>query len=122
MATLIRKQLGDEYLIGYGYEFGAGLVPSLFAQVEGITVIDKRDREELTALFGEVPPYEVMDYDSARIARQRDFVTGHHVLEHCPDPIGTIMEWIPLIRRSGTIFLSVPSSDGTLAQRSFLSS
>lgn len=109
MASIARKQLGDEYLVGHGYELGAGLTPSLFARVEGLTVIDKRDKSELTALFGGTPPYEVMTYDYARTAPQADFVTAHHVLEHCPDPIAALMQWIPLVRRAGTIFVSVPS-------------
>lgn len=109
MTSAARKLFGDEYLIGQGYELGAGLVPSMFAQVQGLTVIDKRDVEELAVLFGETPPYDVMTYESARTAPQKDFVTAHHVLEHCPDPIAALMQWIPLVRRAGTIFLSVPS-------------
>jgi len=105
----MRKKIGDEYLIGDGYELGAGLAPSRFAKVESLEVIDKRNAQELEELFGAPPPYEVKTYEDA--ARSpKAFLTAHHVLEHCPDPIGALKEWLPLVADRGIIYLSVPST------------
>jgi hypothetical protein len=39
-----------------------------------------------------------------------DFVMAHQVLEHCSNPIKVLaMEWIPLLRDGGVLFISIPS-------------
>lgn len=106
-----RREIGDEVLIGHGYEFGAGLLPSRFAQVESLTVIDKRTPDELAGLFGARPEYPVVNLEEAAGRPPLDFVTAHHVVEHLPDPIGALSAWIGLLRQGGTLFLSVPSAN-----------
>jgi len=107
----MRKQIGDRVLRGAGYEFGAGLTPSLFSNVSTLTVIDKRDKAELTVLFGAVPTYDVLSYEQAASRVEQDFITAHHVIEHCPDPIAVIMSWLPLVRDGGVVYFSLPSSN-----------
>jgi SAM-dependent methyltransferase len=38
----------------------------------------------------------------------QDFVIASHVLEHSPNPIGTLLEWDRIIRPEGVLFLIVP--------------
>lgn len=40
-----------------------------------------------------------------------DFVIANHVLEHAPDPLGTLRHWTRVIRRGGCIFLTVPVAE-----------
>jgi SAM-dependent methyltransferase len=107
----VRRQIGDAVLEGHGYEFGAGLLPSRFAKVEGLTVVDKRTTDELEVLFGRRPDYPVRTPEAASARPAADFVTAHHVLEHLPDPIGTLADWLRLLRLGGALYLSIPSSN-----------
>lgn len=107
-AEASRQSIGDLVLSGRGYELGAGLTPSRFAKVADLVFIDKRDHAELTVLFGASPAYPVVRLEDAK--QRLDFVTAHHVLEHCPDPIGALRKWLGLVRHGGNLFLSLPSS------------
>jgi SAM-dependent methyltransferase len=109
--VISRNAIGDAALRGRGYEIGAGLSPSRFAQVTDLVFIDKRSREELAEVFGAEPPYPVVMLEQAR--DRLDFVTAHHVLEHCPDPIGALRQWLRLVRDGGSLFLSIPSSNNS---------
>lgn len=41
----------------------------------------------------------------------QDFVIASHVLEHCPNPIATLLEWDRLLKPGGYIFLIVPKRE-----------
>jgi SAM-dependent methyltransferase len=108
-----RTVLGDRFLAGRGFEIGAGALPSQHPGVRDIVFVDKRDPEGLAALFKAAIPYQVVtpDQAAALCGREgpRDFVIAHHVLEHTPDPIRTMMSWLGLIRDGGRFFVSLPS-------------
>jgi len=109
-----RKALGDAHIGGRGIEIGAGVRPSQYANVQELTVVDKRTPEELEVLFKARIPYRVLTPDQA-FERARvdpaDFVVAHHVLEHTPNPILTVVDWLSLLRPGGRLFISVPAHD-----------
>ena len=45
-----------------------------------------------------------------------DFVVASHVLEHFPDPIKAIKEWLRVVRRYGIVFIIFPHKDRTFDQ------
>ncbi len=109
--NLRRQQLAERYLVGDGYEVGAGLRPTSCGSITGLTFIDYRDRHAFKALFGEYPPYTIVAPEEAlRAGTAKAFLIAHHVLEHAADPIGVLTrQWLPLIELGGTLLLSVPS-------------
>ena len=107
-----RLTIGNQYVRGSGFEIGAGAAPSHYEAITELTFIDKRDLSELETLFGGKVPYQVIDLETAQSRTKSspaDFVIAHHVLEHTPNPIHTLIEWFSLLRAGGRFFLSIPS-------------
>src|SRR5437763_1929844 len=103
-----RQALSNEYLSGFGIEIGAGLCPTAGDKISGIIFIDKRSPDELAALFGRSPDYEILTAAQARgkFPHGVDFVAAHHVIEHCDNPIRVLVEeWLPLLREGGVLYL-----------------
>src|SRR5215469_468101 len=113
-----RVEIADRFLAGSGFEIGAGLEPSRFADLQNLIFIDKRDEKELAELHGAPIPYKVMRLKEARqhYPKGADFVIAHHVIEHCANPIRTVQEWISLIGYSGLFFISLPSEKNACEQ------
>lgn len=109
-----RKALGDTHIGGRGLEIGAGLRPGLYANIRELAFVDKRTPGELEALFKARISYPVLSLREA-FHRARsdpaDFVVAHHVLEHCANPVLTMMDWLSLLRPAGRLFVSVPAHD-----------
>jgi SAM-dependent methyltransferase len=46
-------------------------------------------------------------------AGSQDFVIANHVLEHGPNPIGTLLAWAGVLRAGGVLYVTVPVLDHT---------
>lgn len=104
----------QDHIKGRGLEIGAGASPQKLPPGSEALYFDKRTRAELSEYFGasvgasircEVRPVDDIPLifpDGA------DFLIAHHVLEHTPDPIGTLREWHRFVRSGGTLAVSVP--------------
>lgn len=104
-----RKEIGNRFIGGVGYEIGAGSLPSHYAGMRHATYLDKRSKRELEQHFKIEIPYDVHNVNEA--LDPADFLIAHHVIEHTPDPIGTIAQWASLIRDGGRMFFSLPAYD-----------
>ena len=49
-----------------------------------------------------------------QILKKYDIITAFHVVEHLPDPLGTIMDLSKILKKNGEIIIEVPSSDDAL--------
>jgi SAM-dependent methyltransferase len=109
-----RRTIADRLIRGTGVEIGAGLDPSLPRGTD-VVFIDGRTRSELHALFGAPVSYEVRTLDEMLRSRRGtfDFLIAHHVVEHCSNPIGQVMAWLPLLRAGGRLFVSIPSNENS---------
>ncbi len=114
-----RRKIADKYLKGRGIEIGAGPYPAEGKLIDELHVIDKRSRSELKELFNADIPYDVRTLEEARslFPDGADFVVAHQVLEHCHNPIQTLMEWLSLLHRDGTLFLGVPVESAAFESR-----
>ena len=99
-----------DHIHGRGIEIGAGTSPQKLPQRCEAVFFDKRTRAELSEHHGTAIPYEVRPIDDVPkvFPDGADFLVAHHVLEHAPDPIGTLRSWHRLVRPTGTIVISVP--------------
>ena len=106
-----RRRIAVRFISGCGVEIGAGLDPVTHPAIRELAFIDKRDRAELEKLFGRPVPYRVLTLEQSLGAGNApaDFIMAHHVVEHCPNPIRQIGEWLPLLGPTGRVFFSVPS-------------
>lgn len=107
----VRQRIGDEWIAGAGIEVGAGADPCAYRDVTEITIVDKRDRAELEALFRSDVAYRIVTPADAceRFAGSADFLVAHHVFEHLPNPIAGLSEWLRWLKPGGRLFLSLPA-------------
>ena len=106
----IRYRMAESFLSGRGIEIGAGVNPQRLPKGATCEYFDKRNDGELLEYFGEnskIKTYPLTQF-SYHFPDLADFLIAHNVLEHCSNPINTLIEWHNFIKHSGTVVLSVP--------------
>ena len=112
----IRVNLLDPFLRGgmQCAEIGAGPYPQKLPDNVDVVYFDKRNEEELREYFktgvssvlkSVLPVEEMPEYKSSF-----DVVIAHHVLEHSPNPVETLIAWNALLKNGGYMCLSVPDA------------
>ncbi len=103
----VRARLSAPFLRGQGFEIGAGASPQKLPAGATCRYVDKRDVGELKELFHADITYKPAALDEA--VRDADFIIAHHVLEHCADPIGVLMDWHRRVRDGGVCVMALPN-------------
>jgi len=106
----IRYRMVGSFLSGKGIEIGAGVNPQRLPKGITCEYFDKRDDGELLKYFGEnskIKTYPFTQF-SHHFPELADFLIAHNVLEHCSNPISTLIEWHNFVKHGGTVVLSVP--------------
>jgi predicted SAM-dependent methyltransferase len=111
-----RRAVARAYLHGRGIEIGALHRPLWVPAGVRVSYLDRLPREELYRQYPRLAghklvPVDIVD-DGERLARladgSQDFVIANHFLEHCQDPIGTLLHFLRVLRDDGILFLTVP--------------
>jgi predicted SAM-dependent methyltransferase len=111
-----RPDVARAYLRGRGIEIGALHRPLRVPYAARVCYLDRLPREELYRQYPNLAghklvPVDIVD-DAERLARvadgSQDFVIANHFLEHCQDPIGTLVHFFRVLRDDGILFLTVP--------------
>lgn len=114
--------LASMYLQGTGIEIGALHHP--LRVPEGVTVkyVDRMSVEDLLIHYSEMRqfklvPVDIID-DGEKLSKiepnSQDFVIANHFLEHCEDPIETIINMTRVLKTSGVLFITIPNKRATL--------
>ena len=100
-----------DYLKGEGIEIGAGPNPQPVPEGVRVSYFDIRDEAELSAYIGLDVQHASLPMSQARqtFPEGADFLIAHHVLEHSADPIGTLRQWMGLVKPGGVICYSTCS-------------
>jgi len=101
---------------GSGIEIGALHNPMTLPPSARVTYVDRISTEELRRMYPEVPQEKIVAVgvvdDGETLARfgdgTQDFVVANHFLEHCQNPVGTVIAIDRVLKRGGVAFLSVP--------------
>lgn len=109
-----RTQLARKYLSGEGIEIGALHKPLRTAA--RVRYVDRYSREGLRKAYPELAALPVVDPaivdDGEKLTKvepnSQDFVIANHFIEHCADPIGTLMVFASKLRQRGVIYLAMP--------------
>jgi len=109
----IRDLVVRDFLKGRGLEIGAGVTPQRLPPGASCRLYDLRTTAELTSLFGQTPANEAAGLDRIPIdfPDGADFLVAHNVLEHAPDPIGTLIQWHRLVKPEWSRRLVVPGQE-----------
>lgn len=112
----VRNRYADRYLSGKGIEIGALHQPQRLPAGAEVRYLDRLDNESLRREYPELDELDLAPVDIVEDGEDPrsipdesvDFVIASHVIEHCEDPLGTILNWLRILRTGGRIFLVVP--------------
>jgi SAM-dependent methyltransferase len=111
-----REWVARTFLAGDGVEVGALHNPLFTPRRARVRYVDRATNAELRRQYpelsrGRLVPVDIID-DGARLATIEDgaldFVIASHFLEHCPDPIGALQNFLRVLRPKGVLLLVVP--------------
>jgi SAM-dependent methyltransferase len=101
-------QLVRAYCLGAGLEIGPGKLP--YCDRKRTTFVDKHP----DASDGMAAPDLIADAADLPLPdASQDYVFSAHVLEHAPDTIATLEEWLRVLKPAGALFLVLPHGDRT---------
>jgi SAM-dependent methyltransferase len=107
-----RADLANPHLKGRGVEIGGGSTPHILERHIEVTHFDVRSREELATYFAteniDIQVHPLEDFNNI-FPQGADFLIAHHVLEHTPNPIETLLNWHKMVKPDGTIVISLPN-------------
>ncbi|HVS80579.1 MAG TPA: methyltransferase domain-containing protein [Pyrinomonadaceae bacterium] len=112
--ALNREVLASIYLRGNGIEIGALNNPLKVPSDVKVQYVDCKIPEELQKFYvsqeGIKAPDILMDGEKLTGIKDesQDFVIANHFIEHCEDPIGTIENFLRVVKRHGILFLTLP--------------
>ncbi|MDY0352281.1 MAG: methyltransferase domain-containing protein, partial [Desulfobulbaceae bacterium] len=112
----IRNDFAARYIRGTGYEIGAQKSPLLCKNADRVVYIDYLSREDSAQKYN-IPEKDCVEVDIIADANHLDaipsnsaaFIIANHVLEHSPNPIGTLSGWLRILRTGGVLFLTLPN-------------
>ena len=120
-----RDRLAQEYLKGSGIEIGALHKPTNLSLGAEVKYVDCKTREKNLAQYPELKNKNLVNTDiideafvlSKVDSESQDFIIANQVLEHSPNPIGTLKAWLSKTRHNGHLLLSVPIADRCVEQQ-----
>jgi hypothetical protein len=105
----VRSSFMAGLIAGRGIEIGAGPFPQALPQQAQASHYDIRPERSAAALFqAPVVNARPMAAIAGDFPDGADFLIAHNVLEHAPDPIGTLRNWNAYVRDGGIVLLSLP--------------
>ncbi|MBI5510714.1 MAG: class I SAM-dependent methyltransferase [Deltaproteobacteria bacterium] len=108
------SMLAHRWLDGlHGLEVGPSVSNGFGLPTRNVGRRDKiYEREQLQAVGCFAPLHIEANADALPVPDgSQDFVLSSHVVEHCPDLIGTLREWFRVIRVNGILFIIAPHRD-----------
>lgn len=111
----IRNIISNKYLHGEGIEIGALHCPLVLPKSAKIKYVDKIPVEELKKRYPEVGnnivKIDIID-DGEKLSKFKDssldFIIANHFLEHCKNPIGTIQNFLRVLKQGGILYMAIP--------------
>jgi len=116
-----REIIANSYLHGSGVEIGALHNPLRVPNNAQVKYIDRMDKKELYEQYPELIDLPLVDIDiiddgehlKVIGTNQLDFIIANHFLEHCENPILTLINFHRVLKNSGIVYLAIPNKDLT---------
>jgi SAM-dependent methyltransferase len=111
-----RTFLAHQYIKGSGIEIGAAQFPVHLPKKAKVRYVDLFTEEDIRKAW---PIYKKLDIvhidvvdDAEKLSKFKpgslDFIIANHFLEHCLDPIGTLINMTKKLRSGGVLFFAIP--------------
>jgi len=112
----IRALLATRFIRGNGIEIGATYLPTKLPSRTKVRYVDEALNSELLKRYPDLKghdlaPVSIVDNAeklSAFKGGSLDFIIANHFLEHCQDPLGTIINMSKKLTAKGTLFFAIP--------------
>ena len=105
MRRTTMHEIGQKYLFGRGFEIGAGDNPFPNPNQAQISYVDNIDAETAAQRFGfsrdRLVNWVHIDKLGEAFPGTADFFVTSNVLEHVPDPVGTLIAWMRHLKPQG---------------------
>jgi SAM-dependent methyltransferase len=123
--TLNREALARIYLHGNGIEIGGLHNPLKVPPGVKVQYVDYKLPEELHKFHPGIPIEDIKVPDIVTDGEKltgvedesQDFVIANQFIEHCENPIGTIENFLRVIKRNGILYLALPDKRFTFDVR-----
>jgi predicted SAM-dependent methyltransferase len=118
----VRLDLSHKFIRGEGIEIGALHGPLPYAKSQAmVKYVDRMSVEDLYKHYPELKPHPLVPVDIIDNAEKlltiadgsQDFIIANHLLEHCQDPIGTLMVFERKLKPGGILYLAIPDKRET---------
>ena len=114
--THVRGDLADKFLHGSGLEIGALQRPLPMPARCRVTYVDRMPLADLLLHYPELRGLPIQKPDLiddgetlAQVAPDsQDFVVANHFLEHCENPIETLLNFARVLKPGGVLYMAVP--------------
>lgn len=111
-----RLMLSHKYLRGDGIEIGALHMPLPLPPHAKAKYVDYIPVKKLREQYPELKELSLVNVDivddGEKLSKvknsSQDFIIANHMLEHCQDPIGTIINFYKKLRPGGIMYMAVP--------------
>lgn len=112
-----RNFIAHHFIHGSGIEIGAAQLPVKMPKGATVRYVDVFTADELRAAWPrdytklDIVEIDVVD-DGEKLGKFKagslDFIIANHFIEHCLDPIGTVINMYKKLRKNGVLFLAIP--------------
>jgi GT2 family glycosyltransferase/SAM-dependent methyltransferase len=111
-----RNSIAAAYLNGVGIEVGALHNPLPVTSNAKVRYVDRMDKPGLYEQYPELRQHNLVDVDFVDNGEtlltfkedSQDFIIANHFLEHCEDPIATLIAFNRVLKKGGVVFLALP--------------
>ena len=112
----VRRNIASQYLSGEGIEVGALHAPLEVPPGVKVHYVDRMPVSELRKQYPELAAVNVVEADivdngetlSSIADNSWDFVIANHMIEHCQNPIGTLENFLRVLKPGGLVYMGVP--------------
>lgn len=113
---ITRRKLASKYLSGDGIEIGALHSPLKVPSVAKVRYVDRMSVADLRKQYPELAGSKLVEVDiiddgeklSSINDNSADFIIANHMIEHCQEPIGTMRQFLRVLKPGGVLYMAVP--------------
>jgi 2-polyprenyl-3-methyl-5-hydroxy-6-metoxy-1,4-benzoquinol methylase len=111
-----RTDLAARYLRGSGLEIGALHFPLPLPEHAHALYVDRLSVTDLKIQYPELASHNLVPVDIIDDGEtlhtipnaSQDFIIANHFLEHCEDPIGTLLSFFRVLKSGGILYMAIP--------------
>ncbi len=114
-----RTILARKFLKGSGLEIGGMHEPVKLGKNVKVKYLDLHSKETSIKRFPDLNPKLIVNVDIIDNGfkfdkvdnNSQDFIIANHVLEHSPNPFGTLDVWTNALKNNGRLFIGIPVAE-----------